>query len=180
MVSYQPESVSVSDTDDYSIRTPTATSENVTAEVEEGHDVHSWVPSHGSTVIIRSISCGNVITLLNGNVVLAPPGGRGSIHWTCIESEGWFTFRNRVSNKFLRHSGWEARLECSAEHNGKFRYFTITPVPKGGHIMQMLDWWTLRPIVLNGEKGLQKLGRNGNKLSEGIVWEFIEVESGQD
>jgi hypothetical protein len=51
----------------------------------------------------------------------------------------------------------------------------ITPVPKGGYIMQMLDWWTLRPIVINEGKGLQKVGRTGNKLSEGIVWEFVDV-----
>jgi hypothetical protein len=42
--------------------------------------------------------------------------------------------------------------------------------------MQMSDWWTLRPIVINPENGLQKLGRTGDKLSDGIVWEFEEVE----
>ena len=42
--------------------------------------------------------------------------------------------------------------------------------------MQMLDWWVLRPIVLSPEKGLQKLARTGNKLSDGVVWEFINAE----
>ncbi|KAF2002695.1 hypothetical protein P154DRAFT_134931 [Amniculicola lignicola CBS 123094] len=170
----QPESASVSDSDDYNIRTPTATSENVTAALEEDHDLRSWVPSDGSTVIIRSVSCGNVITLLDGHIVLAPLGGRGSIYWTCVESEGWFGFQNRVTNKFLSH-GRDARLECSAEQNQKWRHFTITPVTKGGYILQMLDWWTLRSIVINAENGLQRLGRTGNKLSEGIIWEFIRV-----
>jgi hypothetical protein len=41
--------------------------------------------------------------------------------------------------------------------------------------MQMLDWWTLRPTVINVENGLQKLERTGNKLSEEITWEFIKV-----
>lgn len=176
-VPYQSDSASVSDSNDDNIRTPSTTSENVTVGPDEDRydDLRSWVPSHGSTVIIRSTSCGNVITLLGGDVVLAPLGGRGSIHWTCVETEGWFGFRNRVTNKFLCH-GWDARLKCSAEEHDKWRHFTITPVPKGGYIMQMLDWWVLRPIVVNAERGLQKLGRTGNRLSEGMVWEFIRVE----
>jgi hypothetical protein len=93
-----------------------------------------------------------------------------------VESKGWLGFQNRVSNKFLCHKGSDATLECSADQDGKWRHFTITPVPKGGYIMQMADWWTLRPVVHNYENGLQKLGRTGNKLSEGIVWEFIKIE----
>lgn len=104
---WQPESASVTGSDDYNIRTPTATSENVTAELEEDHDLQKWVPSHGSIVIIRSTSCGNVITLLDGHVVLASSGSRGSIYWTCVESEGWFGFSNCISKKFLCH-GWDA------------------------------------------------------------------------
>jgi hypothetical protein len=93
-----------------------------------------------------------------------------------VETEGWIGFRNRVSKEFLCH-GWDAGLKCSAKQDDRWRHFTITPVPKGGYIMQMLDWWTLRPIVINAENGLRKLGRVGNKLSEGITWEFIKVES---
>jgi hypothetical protein len=44
--------------------------------------------------------------------------------------------------------------------------------------MQMLDWWTFRPIVINAQNGLQKLGRTGKKLSEGIVWNFLESGAG--
>src|SRR6266487_2794649 len=44
----------------------------------------SSVPWPGSTFIIRSVSSGQVITLLDGQIVLAPPGGRGSIHWACV------------------------------------------------------------------------------------------------
>jgi hypothetical protein len=46
--------------------------------------------------------------------------------------------------------------------------------------MQMLDWWTLRPVVVNAENGLQKLGRTGDKLSEGVVWQFLEVSKDLD
>jgi hypothetical protein len=176
MASQEPNQLntaSISDLDDSSIYTPTTTTENVTLDLVENHVSTSWVPSHGSTVIIRSISCGNVLTLLDGHVVLAPPSGRGSILWTCIETEGWFGFRNCVSAKFICH-GRDGRLKCSAEQHDSWRHFTITPVPKGGYIMQMLDWWTLRPVVINVKNGLQMLGRTGNKLSEGIVWTFLE------
>jgi hypothetical protein len=138
------------------------------------HASPSWVPLYGSTVIIRSILCGNVLTLLDGHIVLALPSGCGSILWTCIETEGWFGFRDCVSAKFICY-GWDGGLKCSAEQHDSWRHFTITPVPKGGYIMQMLDWWTLCSIVINVQNGLQKLGRTGNKLSEGIVWNFLET-----
>jgi len=172
----QPDATSISELDDASIYTPTATTENGTPDLKD-HASTSWVPSDGSTVIIRSTSCGNVLTLLDGNIVLAPPSGRGSILWECVESEGWFGFRNCVSGKFICH-GWDARLKCSADQQDGWRHFTITPVPKGGYIMQMSDWWTLRPIVINAQNGVQKLGRTGNKLSEGIVWNFLESGAG--
>jgi len=180
MVSQEPDqadTTSVSELDDSSIYTPTETTENVTSDHVKDHVSTSWVPSDGSTVIIRSTSCGNVLTLLDGNIVLAPPSGRGSILWECVESSGWFGFRSCVSGKFICH-GRDARLKCTAEQHHSLRYFTITPVPKGGYIMQMPDWWTLRPVVINAENGLQKLGRTGNKLSEGIVWNFLESGAG--
>lgn len=175
----QPSSVSVSDLDGWSIYTPVTTSENVPADFVEGHDLRSSIPSHDSTFIIRATLSENVITLLDGQVILAPVGTRGSIYWTCVETEGWFGIRNCSSNKFLCH-GWDGRLKCSAEQNDGWRHFTVTPMPEGGYIMQMLDWWTLRPIVINPEGGLQKLGRTGNKLSEGVAWEFIKVERDTD
>jgi hypothetical protein len=171
----QPNTASVSDLDDSSIYTPTTTAENVTLDLVKDYASPSWVLSHESTVIIRSISCGNVLTLLDGYVVLAPPGSRGSILWSCIETEGWFGFRDCVSAKFICH-GWDGRLKCSAEQHDAYRHFTITPVPKGGYIMQMPDWWTLRPIVLNARNGLQMLGGLGiSCLKElyGTFWRLM-------
>lgn len=170
----QFDSESISDLDNPSIYTPTTTSDTFTADLPENHSQVSSVPSHDFTFIIRSVSSGHVITLLDEQVVLAPPGGPGSIHWACIETEGWLGFRNRTSNRFLCHDG--GRLKCLAKQQDKWRHFTVTPVPKGGYIMQMLDWWTLRPIVIDVEKGLRTLGRTGDKLSDGIIWEFIMIE----
>ena len=170
----QFDSESISDSDDSIIYTPTSSSDTFTADLPENHDLSSSVPSHNFTFIIRSVSSGHVITLLDEQVVLAPPGSCGSIHWACVKTEGWFSFRNCNSKKFLCHD-WNGRLKCSAEQHDRWKNFSITPVPKGGYIMQMLEWWTLRPIVINVEKGLQTLGRTGNKLSDGIVWEFVKI-----
>jgi hypothetical protein len=154
----QFDSESISDSGSPTVYTPTIISENVTVDLEN-RDPPSNIPSHDFTFIIRSVSSGHVITLLDGQVVLAPRDGRGSIHWMCRESQGWLGFRNPVSNKFLTH-GWNGRLECSAEEQSKMRHFTITPVSNGGYIMQMLEWWTLRPIPLAGKIA----DRNGNSI----------------
>lgn len=74
-------SKSISDPDNSIIYMPTTISENFTADLLENHNPSSSIPSHNFTFVIRSISSGHVITLLDGQVVLAPPGGRGSIHW---------------------------------------------------------------------------------------------------
>ncbi|USP75758.1 hypothetical protein yc1106_03032 [Curvularia clavata] len=177
---HQPDSKSIPDSDDQTLWTPPASTVDVPANPVSDPDVRHQVPSDGRTFIIRAISKdNNVLTLLNGNVVLAPMNTRGSIYWTCVETQGWFGFRNCSSNKFLGH-GLDGRLKCQAQERDGHRQFTITPMPLGGYIMQMLDWWTLRPVVVNPENGLQKLGRTGNKLSEGVVWEFMSIEPRSD
>lgn len=162
------------DDDNSVIYTPLTSTGSVALNYPQSHPSLSSIPSDGCTVIIRSVSSGHVITFVDGNVVLAPPGGRGSILWKCVESDGWIGFRNCVTNKFLCHDG-NGMLKCEAEHHGKWRHFTITPMRKGGYILQMADWWTLRPVVLNEENGLQKLGRTGQTLSQGIIWEFVDA-----
>src|ERR1700712_4541908 len=84
--------------------------ETVTSEVINDKDYLDNVKSNSSSVpwsghiyIIRSAITGQVLTLLEGNLVMAKPGGRGSIHWACVEKNGWLGFRNPVSGKFLGH-----------------------------------------------------------------------------
>lgn len=43
----------------------------------------SSVPWPGYTFLIRSVSSGHLLTLRNGKIMLAPPGGRGTIH-VCV------------------------------------------------------------------------------------------------
>lgn len=174
---HQPDSKSIPDTNNQTLYTPPASTVDIPASPITGPGVRHQVPLDGRTFIIRAVSEENdsVLTLLNGNVVLAPMNTRGSIYWACVEIKGWFGFRNCSSNRFINH-GWDGRLKCEAQQDGRGIEFTVTPMPQGGYIMQMSDWWTLRPIVLNPERGLQKLGRTGNRLSEGVVWEFMAVE----
>lgn len=172
-----PEALTDTDAESFAIYTPAATNDDMATAQPETSDCSRNVPSDGLTVIIRCITSGQVITLVDGHVVLASPGGRGSIHWECVESEGWYGFRDVVSNKFLCH-GWDGRINCSAEQHNGWRHFTVTPMAEGGFIMQMLDWWTLRPVVVAPENGLQKIARTGDRLSKGIRWEFVNVTSG--
>ncbi|KAI4256937.1 MAG: hypothetical protein L6R35_007495, partial [Caloplaca aegaea] len=59
----------------------------------------SLVPWPNSTFVIRCMSSGRVITLLEGQITFTtlPPrgrhhhggGGGGSVHWACVETNGW-------------------------------------------------------------------------------------------
>ncbi|EMD92028.1 hypothetical protein COCC4DRAFT_145153 [Bipolaris maydis ATCC 48331] len=173
-------------TDSHTMYTPTTTASEHTLPgtlsdyyyPEREEAVPAQIPRHGCTYILRATSCDDdsVLTLVNGSVVLAARDTtHGSIYWECVETQGWLGWRNCSSNRFLCHDG-NGRLKCTAELGSGWRQFTVTPVPKGGYVMQMLDWWTLRPVVVDPEAGLRKLGRNGDKLSEGVVWEFIKVK----
>jgi hypothetical protein len=140
----------------------------------------SYVPSYGSTILIRSSETGH---LHDGHITLASPNSRGSTIWHCVESDGWLRFRNKVTGKFLCHCRGDPRLYCSAKEGTSLRHFTITPVSGGGngrYILQMADWWTLRPVVVFVEAGVQRLGRTGDKLADGEVWEFVRVGEGKD
>ncbi|XP_014553917.1 hypothetical protein COCVIDRAFT_106480 [Bipolaris victoriae FI3] len=169
-------------TDSHTMYTPTITSEHTLRVNSDDNDDYypeeaAQIPRHGCTYILCATSDnGNVLTLLDGSVVLAARGAtHGSIYWECVETQGWFGWRNCSSSRFVCHDG-NGRLKCTAELGSGWRQFTVTPVPKGGYVLQMLDWWTLRPVVVDEERGLRKLGRNGDKLSEGVVWEFIKVD----
>ncbi|EUC39728.1 hypothetical protein COCMIDRAFT_110734 [Bipolaris oryzae ATCC 44560] len=178
--------------DSHTMYTPTMTSEHTLPGASNSSYYHpaaaaagevtAQIPRHGCTYILRAASDnnGSVLTLVDGSVVLAARGAtHGSIYWECVETQGWFGWRNCSVDRFVCHDG-NGRLKCTAGLGSGWRQFTVTPVPKGGYVMQMLDWWTLRPVVVNPEKGLRKLGRNGDKLSEGVVWEFIRVEPNLD
>ena len=163
------------DSTDYSITTPT---ETVTTDLLDDHDPLDGagpgpvlVPWPGSTYIIRSVSCGKVITLVDGHVALTQPGSSGSIYWVCVETKGWLGFRNAVSGKFLGHD-IRGRLCCTAEQQKGWENFCCRTRPEGGCVLLMTHWERLWHVGLTPERGLAKVG---DGASDGITWEFVKV-----
>ncbi|KAL9094796.1 MAG: hypothetical protein Q9163_006539 [Psora crenata] len=132
------------------------------------------VPCPNSTFIIRSVSSGDVIMLLDGQIVLTQPGVRGSTHWACVETKGWLGFRNIVSGKFLGHDA-KGRLHCSAERHQGWEYFCVRMRPEGGCVLLMTHYERLWHVGIKVEQGVEKLAKIGDGGSDGIVWEFVKV-----
>lgn len=132
------------------------------------------VPWPGSSFIIRSVSTGDVITLLDGQIVLARPGGRGSIHWACVETKGWLGFRNSISGRFLGHDA-QGKLCCAAGRQQGWENFCVRLRPEGGYILLMTHFERLWNIGIKVERGVEKLAKIGDPGPDGIVWEFIKV-----
>ncbi|KAI9720812.1 MAG: hypothetical protein M1812_002651 [Candelaria pacifica] len=134
----------------------------------------SLIPWPNSTFIIRSISSGHVLTLLGGRVVLTQPGNRGSIHWTCVESQGWLGFQNPVSGKYLG-SDREGEICCSAEKHDGWEYFCARMRPEGGFYLLMMDQGALCSVGMTEEQSEKKLVMIRGGASHGIVWGFSKV-----
>ena len=132
------------------------------------------VPWPDSTFIIRSVSCGRVLTLLDGQITLTEQGSRGSIYWVCVETKGWLGFRNTVSGKFLGHDG-KGKLSCSAERHQGWENFCFRMRPEGGCVLLMTHWERLWHVGFKKEQGVEKLAKIGDGASDGIVWEFVKV-----
>ncbi|RDW63763.1 hypothetical protein BP6252_11308 [Coleophoma cylindrospora] len=78
------------DSDDSSDDTAVTPSESISPDLTDQKDSPAggvsypsccFVPEPGLTYIIRSVWSRQIITLLKGQVVLAPPGGFGCPHW---------------------------------------------------------------------------------------------------
>jgi hypothetical protein len=137
--------------------------------------ISSSVPWPGSTFIIRSVSTGHVITLLDGKVVLASPGGRGSIHWACVDTKGWLGFRSTVAGRYLGHDE-RGFLSCSAGRMRGWENFCARARPEGGYVLLMTHFERLWMVGFKEERGVRKLAKVGEKEVDGMVWEFVKVE----
>lgn len=169
------------DDNDSSICTAKTPPTTIAADPQDDHDPlggaepHSYlVPYPKSTFIIRSISSGHVITLLNGHIKLTKPGGRGSIHWACVETKGWLGFRNSVSGKFLGHDE-QGILRCSAARHLGWEYFCVRMKPQGGCVLLMTEWDRLWHVGIKVEQDVEKLAKIADGGSGGLAWEFIRV-----
>jgi hypothetical protein len=134
----------------------------------------SSVPWPGSTFLIRDVETGYLITLQDGQIILGQPGGRGSIHWQCVETKGWLGFRNTVSGRYLGHDQG-GRLRCSAERHQGWENFCVRLRPEGGYVLLMTHFERLRHVGVKVHNGIQRLGKLGDGGSDGIVWEFVKV-----
>ncbi len=83
MVLNQIDSKLMSDRDDSTIYTTITPPETAAADILDHHDPFGsaepsffLVPWPGSTFVIRSVSSGHVITLLDGQIMLTQPGDR--------------------------------------------------------------------------------------------------------
>lgn len=171
----------ISDPDNSTIYTATTPPETVVADMLDDLDPlggnissSSSVPWPGSTFIIRSVESGNVLTLLDGQIVLAPAGTRGAIHWACVETKGWLGFRNVVSGKFLGHDA-RGRLHCSATRQQAWENFCVRLRPEGGYVLLMTHFERLWHVGIKVEQGVEKLAKIGDGGSDGIIWEFVKI-----
>jgi len=178
---FDPKPIPDPDPDNSTVCMTATPPETAAADLLDDHDPfdavtpsYSSVPWPGSTFLIRSVSSGHVITLLDGQIVLAPPGGRGSIHWACVETKGWLGFQNPVSGNFLGHNG-TGRLCCSAKQHKGWENFCVRMRPKGGYILLMTHFERLWQVGIKLEEGVEKLAKIEDGGSDGIIWDFVKV-----
>lgn len=181
MVLNQVDPKPLSDLDDSTIYTantpPETVADDFLDDLDPLGDAESSSPSvpwPGSTFIIRSVSSGHVITLLDGQIVLAQLGGRGSVHWACVETKGWLGFRNTVSGRFLGHDA-RGRLCCVADRQQGWENFCVRVRPEGGYVLLMTHFERLWHVGTKVEQGVEKLAKIENGRSDALVWEFIKV-----
>ncbi|KUJ24435.1 uncharacterized protein LY89DRAFT_679577 [Mollisia scopiformis] len=135
---------------------------------------NSSVPWPGSTFIIRCAITGKVITLVDGKIIIAPPGGRGAIYWACIETKGWYGFREINSGRFLGHDK-NGYLCCRAERQQGWENFCVRMTPEGGYVLLMTHWERLWHVGPKMDKGVEMLVKVGEKMADGMLWEFVKV-----
>ena len=136
--------------------------------------ITSSVPWPSQTFLLRSPSTGHLLTLRDGQIILASPGGRGSIHWACVENKGWLGFRNTVSGRYLGHDK-HGKLHCAAERQQGWENFCARITPEGGYILLMTHFERLWHVGIKSERGVERLAKLGDGVVNGMVWEFVKV-----
>jgi hypothetical protein len=159
------------------ICTPSATSDNTTMEFQKSDDLRSSIPWPGRTFIIRSQQNGQVITFLDGQIILDKPGGLGTFRWRCVEKKGWVGFQDPASAMYLGSDdrGW---LRCAANKHSDWEYVCPRKRPEGGYVLSALVEKELLPLGVHSKEtnsGLECRIRVGDWKSEGIAWDFVEL-----
>lgn len=164
---------------DITVSTPSESSAHRTEIMDDLESVDSVtiassVPWPGSLYILRSATTGEVLTLLEGNIVMSKPGGRGSIHWACVEKGGWLGFRNPVSGKFLGHNR-EGFLKCNVDLQKDWERFCVRIKPTGGYVLYMTNFENLWAVGLRDQAVEVKKGEEAKKA----VKKLAKIEKGE-
>lgn len=181
MVFNQVDPKSTLDREDSTIYTVATLPETVPAFPATSWDDYNPEPSFflvlwpGSTFIIRSVSSGHVLTLLDRQIVLIQPGGRGFIYWACVETKGWLGFLNVVSGKFLGYDvNW--KLYCSAERYSWQEFFYVRMRPERSCVLFITYYKRLWQVDIKVEQDVAKLAKIKYRESDKIVWEFAKIQ----
>ena len=169
--------VPVSESEAPTICTPSVTSDNTTKDIHRCEASQSSAPWPGRTFIIRSHENGQVITFLDGKIVLDKPGGLGTFRWRCVEKKGWLGFRDPASARFLGYDQ-HGYLRCLVDHHKDWEYICPRKRPEGGYVLLVLVKEELLPLGVQTqetENGAEQKVKIVKWDSEGIVWDFIEV-----
>jgi hypothetical protein len=121
-----------------------------------------------------------VITLFNGEVSLVPPGGLGSIHWRCVQREGWLGFPHIVSVFCLSYCPPE-RIEdvlvCRFGELKVWERIALRPKPDGGFLLMMTEGEGLRPVGTTLDMGVTRLLKldTNPEAKRALVVKFTKV-----
>ena len=170
---------SIIESETWDICTPSASSENITKNalgIEMPQS--SSIPWPGRTFMIRSHKTGQVITFLDGEIVMDKPGGLGTFKWRCVEEKGWMGFKDPASAQYLGHHE-HGVLFCKTPHHRNNEYICPRMRPEGGFVLLVRQGDHLRPLSVfanESEKEIRRKVKIMDWSSEEIVWDFIEVQ----
>ncbi|KAI1768390.1 hypothetical protein GGR53DRAFT_477965 [Hypoxylon sp. FL1150] len=135
-------------------------------------DNKTAAPWPGNTYIIRDPDSQRQITLVRGQLRLAPHlGNQGGYHWECIEKDGWLGFRSPSDHLHIGHDN-RRNFIASAKDHRPWEFFNTRAHPNGGHILLVVHGWQQWKMAISKD-GRQLV----ETMDEGTAWEFVKVVS---
>lgn len=116
-----------------------------------------------------------VITLTDGQLQLEKglrPGG-GWV-WKCIQTRGWFGFRNSVSGTYIGHDN-NGNIKATAFYHKGWEFLSPPQKqPAGGYLLHVGRWGNLHPLAIKrkGSDSFSLIEREDN----GTAWEFVRLD----
>lgn len=135
-------------------------------------------PLPGHIYKIVSASCGRLIMVLNGSLVLASPDEFGAPFWSCEQHDTLLGFRNTATGKILGHdSGNPGFIRCEAQNLQQWEQLLAIPHTRTRDAFSLLAeyWYGQRAIGLDDEGEETRLCRIKDVHDPGNAWIFDEV-----